>query len=139
VDQWPWARVAEQVKVRREDLGLTQRQVAIAAGTTDRYISAIERAERDTYQQKTLRAIARALGWQSGSIDLILAGGDPVPAAEVTATRTIEERVTALEAELAELWALVETSVVRHDPELLDQLSRREGRRPAGAGRQRAG
>ncbi len=129
MDQWPWARVAEQVKARREDLGLTQRELAAAVGTTDRYISAIERAERDTYQQKTLRAIARALGWQSGSIDLILAGGDPVPAAEPAESLSIEDRVAALEVELAALRQIVD----RERDERRARISARVERSAAGA------
>lgn len=132
MDERPWARVAEKVKTRREDAGLTQRQLAERAGTTDRYISAIERAERDTYQQKMLRAIARALGWQPGSIDLILEGGEPVDA-DPPDTRSIEERVTALEAELADIRTLVAS-----DPDYSTRVRARQGREPAG-GTRRAG
>jgi transcriptional regulator with XRE-family HTH domain len=130
-----WPAIGRVILERRESLGLAQGAGGISSSTWRK----IEKAIDPPYRRSTLVKIARALGWPDDAIDRLAAGRPPDELLVEPDGRSIEERVTALEAELAELWALVESSVVRHDPELLDQLSRREGRRPAGAGRQRAG
>lgn len=103
----PWTRLAELVRRQREQRHLSQRDVAIAAGTTDRLISSIERAERTTYKPQNLRAVSEALGWTASSIDQILSGGDPTPT-EARAATSVEDRLTQLEAELRDLRAQVE-------------------------------
>lgn len=130
------ARLASRVRQRRLELGLTQRDASIAAGVSDQTWVNVERG--DKVSDRTLAGVERALGWQAGAAAGVAAGGEPA----VTAgpDRTVEERLAVIEAELAELRDLVENSIVRHDPEHLEQLSQREGRRPAdAAGRQRAG
>jgi transcriptional regulator with XRE-family HTH domain len=73
-----WKRVATQVRSRRNDRRMSQQELASAAGTTDRLIRSIEKAERTTYLRPTLRAVSEALGWSADSIDRILNGQTPI-------------------------------------------------------------
>lgn len=96
-------RLAERVRTRRHELGLTQSALASEAGATDRLIRSIELGEQRNRHPGTLRAIAAALGWTPDSIDRILAGEEP--AAKRLLTPDQEERLLALERQLAELRA----------------------------------
>lgn len=75
-----WERVARAVVRRREDLGLSQSDLAHDGGVSIDRVSAIERATSTSYRSATLRAIERGLQWERGSIDVILAGGEPAEA-----------------------------------------------------------
>lgn len=78
-----WKRVAERVRVRRDDeLGLSQEQLAAKADIGTATIRKIETAAQDRYNRSTLRQLTRALGWTPDSIDRILEGQDPEPAGE---------------------------------------------------------
>lgn len=96
-------RLAERVRARRHELGLTQSALATDAGATDRLIRSIELGEERNRHPGTLRAIAAALGWTPDSIDRILAGEEP-KAVKLLAPDQ-EERLLALERQLAELRA----------------------------------
>lgn len=100
----PWLRLAELVRRRREQRHLSQRQVAVAAGTTDRLISSIERAERTTYKPQNLSAVAVALGWTPDSAERILRGEPPVDDTHEPVDPH-EARLDKLERELAALRA----------------------------------
>lgn len=82
---------------------MSQQELATAAGTTDRLIRSVEKAERETFHRGTLRDIAEALGWTRGSIDRILGGGEP----QDLEGRTPEwwERLEKVERMLADLMA----------------------------------
>ena len=129
------AHLGSRVRQRRLELGLTQREASQAAGVSDSTWLAVESGTK--VSDRTLAGVERAMRWQAGSADDVAAGGEPTETAGPD--RTIEERLAVIEAELAELRELVETSVLRHDPDLLEQLNRRAGRQPADAGRRRAG
>ncbi len=129
------ARLGSRVRQRRLELGLSQRDAAQAAGVSNQTWSNVELG-RGASDLK-LAGVERAMRWQAGSAVAVATGGEPTETGGPD--RTVEERLAVIEAELAELRELVHSSVVRHDPDLLEQLSRREGRRPASAGTQRAG
>lgn len=97
----PWQRLAELVRLRREERRLSQRQLGADAGTTDRLISDIERAVRVNYEPATLRAVARALGWTPDSVDLIRDGGEPEEA-DIDEP-SVGERMERMEAALDRL------------------------------------
>jgi transcriptional regulator with XRE-family HTH domain len=99
----PWQRLAELVRLRREELHLSQRQVGVTAGTTDRLISDIERAARENYEPATLRAVARALGWTAYSIRDILTDGNPTLSDGTPESTT--ERLDRLEQEVTDMKA----------------------------------
>jgi transcriptional regulator with XRE-family HTH domain len=109
----PWQRLAELVRLRREERRLSQRELGTAAGTTDRLISDIERAARTNYEPATLRAVSRALGWTPDSISTILAGGDP-NGDQSSGEPTMMDRLHRLELDVA---ALKERIAGERDPD----------------------
>lgn len=81
-----WVQLAQRVVYERCKLGmLTRGQLAKKAGFSDRLLGDIECARRTNYDPTTLAMLERALGWESGSVDVILAGGDPIRPAGDTA------------------------------------------------------
>lgn len=87
---WP-ERLAVAVKNRREELGLTQEQLADIGGKnlSIATVGIIERAARNTYYRGlTMKALARGLQWTPESIDAIQAGHPPTPISATTAQTT---------------------------------------------------
>lgn len=74
----PRARLAQAIRSRRQQLRLTQSEAAIRAGVMRNTWIGAESGGRAT-QGRHYAGIETALGWASGSIDAILAGGDPAP------------------------------------------------------------
>lgn len=71
-------RLGTYVKARREELGLTQKDLARHGGPSDTTVSKIEMGKTDRIQPKTARELDEALRWRSGSSESIMAGGKPV-------------------------------------------------------------
>lgn len=90
-------RLGDQMNERRLDLGLTWDQVASDAKIHRETLRQIRRGTSEL-RGLTKRGIERALHWEPGSIDLILAGGSPVPTGETTPVRqeTPEQRLDRL-------------------------------------------
>lgn len=93
-----WRRLADYVVRRRAQLGLTQSQLAQAGPLSIDRVQSVEGAKRESYRISTLVALERALQWEPGSIDLILAGGSPTPVGELARIRqeTPEQRLDRL-------------------------------------------
>jgi transcriptional regulator with XRE-family HTH domain len=73
-----WARVGRYVVARRTDMGFDLRaEFAAHAKITTRVISDLENARRGNYDQVTIAKLEKALGWATGSVDRIAAGGEP--------------------------------------------------------------
>jgi transcriptional regulator with XRE-family HTH domain len=79
-----WDRLADEVKNRRDHLGLTQPELSAACGGSPSatIISRIEGAKQSDYKPQILIRLERALGWESGSVNRVLAGGSPTLKAE---------------------------------------------------------
>lgn len=133
-DDETWERLAERIRERRLELGLTQTQLARDAQASDRTIGALERAEQARYHAATLRSVAVALGWTPDSVERILAGDEPVDAPSrdpnvdlLPLIFDLQRRVEVLERELG----------IRRDDDPLEELgqppSRQLGRRRATA------
>ncbi len=75
-----WKRLAGYVRERRDELGLTQEQVAAAGGPSTATLRLIETSAQSEYRAKSLRQLEDALRWRSGSVRAILAGGEPAEA-----------------------------------------------------------
>lgn len=73
-------RLATEMRLRRKHLGLTQPQAAKRGGKLGRtnYIL-IENNRLEHLSPRLREGIEQALDWEPGSVDLILAGADPVP------------------------------------------------------------
>lgn len=75
----PWRRLARAVATRRAELRLNQGDLHPRGGPSLATVQSIESARTDTYRQRTLVDLERALDWKSGSVDAVLAGGEPTP------------------------------------------------------------
>lgn len=74
--QESWESVAEQVKRRRLERGLSQRGAADAAGVSPTTWQSLE-LHHKSVGDLTKAGIARALGWPIDAIDRLLDGEDP--------------------------------------------------------------
>ena len=77
-------RLAALIKQRRRKQGLSLSAAAEAAGIDRATWTSAETGRRKTYEH-LYAAIERALLWAPGSIETVLAGGDPLPVADPTA------------------------------------------------------
>jgi transcriptional regulator with XRE-family HTH domain len=77
-----WETLAEIVRARRAELGLTQEQVAQAGSISVEWLRNIETRRRipGRLNPRKARGLEEALQWESGSIDAVLAGGVAIPA-----------------------------------------------------------
>lgn len=97
-------QLAQLVRDRRVELGLTQLELAIASGVSESTIRSIEVGGRGRRPQaRTLRDLSQALGWTPDS----LRTGEPQSAGQFPAWdgMTPEEKLDWLEREVAELKA----------------------------------
>ncbi len=72
-----WAHLAAAVRAQRLRLGLTQQQAAAVAGVSKIVWGKVENAGQTSYRDRTLVAVEQAMGWAPGSVEQILAGGQP--------------------------------------------------------------
>jgi transcriptional regulator with XRE-family HTH domain len=72
-----WKLLAEYAARRRAELGLSQIEVAQRGPLSLDRVQSIEGAKRKSYRLGTLLALERALNWGAGSVEAILAGGEP--------------------------------------------------------------
>jgi hypothetical protein len=76
----PYTRLDEAMRLRRLTLGMkTWRELAQAAGISYETLRALRNGEGRP-ADATVHGLERALQWEAGSIEGILAGGDPRPA-----------------------------------------------------------
>lgn len=80
---------------------MTVRAASIASGLSDQTWRNVEQGRK--VSDRTLALVERTLGWEPGSVDAILAGGDPIPA-EPPGERSLAE----LAEQVAELRARLE-------------------------------
>jgi len=84
--------LADAVRTRRVEVGFdTAKGLAEAAGLSVRTLGEIENARRSSYRMATLWTLDSVLGWERGSSQAVLDGGEPTvsarpPASPVTAT-----------------------------------------------------
>lgn len=74
-------RLGRYVKARREELGLSQDDVASRGGPSDTTLGKIE-AGTGGLSRISLTKLDESLSWTAGSARLVLEGGEPVPAEE---------------------------------------------------------
>ena len=75
--QQDWLYLAQLIKERRLELGLTQAEVHSAGGPAPATLYLLENGCRTSFSPQILRRLERALGWRTGSIRRVLAGGRP--------------------------------------------------------------
>lgn len=79
------ARLAEKMDERRLELRLAWREVAEAGGISYEVIRNLRGGRGTGIAPLTKAGIEQGLHWEAGSVDRILAGGDPAPADPVLA------------------------------------------------------
>jgi transcriptional regulator with XRE-family HTH domain len=97
--QHGWQAVAEAVKARREELGITQAEGVFMAGgkVSASTWSHLERADKQTYEQSKLRSVSRALGWSADSLERISVGQEPIPLTDAGQEQELLARMFRLE------------------------------------------
>lgn len=98
----PHQRLDRAMRERGIELGKRWVQIAREAGITTSALGGIRRGQYRP-SPHTARALERALQWESGSVDAILAGGDPVPLRSTAEVIASTQEITAqVERRLAE-------------------------------------
>ncbi|SEM49799.1 hypothetical protein SAMN05660976_05280 [Nonomuraea pusilla] len=111
-----WQRLGRYVRERRELLRLTQQDVTSRGGPSIATIRNIEAASRDSYRGLTYSQLENALGWEHGSVDEILRGGEPALTQATTPDRPAGPPQPAPRAHRATLGdVLVERGLARPD------------------------
>ncbi|MBU8826467.1 helix-turn-helix domain-containing protein [Mycolicibacterium goodii] len=83
-----WNALARAVRARRTDLGLSQAAVAASGGPSDFVISRIENNDEPRPRPDTLRKLDRALRWEAGTSQAIVASGEAPPTPPRVRVRT---------------------------------------------------
>lgn len=74
-----WARLATAIREARASLGWTQQQLAEQAQVSLATVQHLEAGKTRSRRPMSADRVATALGWASGSVDSLLAGGEPIP------------------------------------------------------------
>jgi len=77
----PLARLGRLLRERRQHLGLTQSQVQARGGPSVVTVGQLERGQAGDPRGLTMSGMERALGWPTGTIRRVLAGGQSEPVA----------------------------------------------------------
>lgn len=75
-------RLGRTVRAARQRRGLNQIELGERVGVKRTAIQTLERGHAYRSVTATLRNIEHTLGWARGSVEIILAGGEPLPADE---------------------------------------------------------
>jgi len=84
-EQADWIRVGKLLEQRRVEINARYRNLrrfTDERGLDYRLAWDIEHAARTNYRRPTITAVEVGYGWQPGSVQLVLDGGDPVPSAD---------------------------------------------------------
>lgn len=119
-----WVRLGSALKSDREAQGFTQKEVAQHLDASVSSIQVIERGQSFSKPTRTIRKFAELLAWTDGSVDQVLAGGDPnhvhhgsahMTAAKPPADVDFEDQRLPLRIvhELKDDGALLDTSVIK--------------------------
>ncbi|MBZ4613587.1 hypothetical protein QRB38_25705 [Mycobacterium avium subsp. hominissuis] len=73
-----WEKLGEAVRARRHELGLTQADIRGLGGPSPAIVGAIENNRAAQLSPRMRRGLDQALQWEPGSVNAILAGGEPV-------------------------------------------------------------
>lgn len=83
-----WDRLAGTIREWRQALGMTQQQLATAAGVTRTTIKNLEGARQPTKRlPSSIAAVEQALKWAPGSARIVLDGGQPIGTTPEAATQ----------------------------------------------------
>lgn len=105
-----WQRAGRWIRAARTRAGLKPHQFAEATGVSERTLWSLEVGERDTFDEETLDAIQRGLGWPPGSIRGMADG---------TLTPFFDEQLRRV----IDLWLLLDTDTRTLVADLIERLS----------------
>lgn len=75
-----WTRLGHAIHAARTAQGISQSALARRAGLRSvNTVQALEKGYPRARMPPGAQSVARALGWADGSVEVILAGGDPIP------------------------------------------------------------
>ncbi|WP_434593491.1 helix-turn-helix transcriptional regulator [Streptomyces sp. A5-4] len=114
-----WPRLGEMLKTARAERGMEQQDVAESIGVKRGALYNIDRGAI-TRVTPTVLAYARLVGWTEKSVDLVLAGGDPVSREDEQPAAPSPE--TAPEPPASDLSVLVQQSL-REGPLLASRIA----------------
>ena len=103
-----WERLGKAMRLQRQRLGLKQTEVAEAAGVTTRTVIHYEGGRAPKAGEEVPGGYYRIepiIGWGPGSVDEVLAGGDPFPLSPAGASAA--PNLTGLTAEALALYPSV--------------------------------
>ena len=72
-----WARLSRAIAAARDDLGLTQPELAAELGVGRSSVQKLESGHQYVKVMPLHRAAARRFGWTEDSVEVVLAGGNP--------------------------------------------------------------
>ena len=121
-----WDRLAEHVRRRRQDLGLSVRAAAARAGIDRGTWGTTENAERQLSQHLWL-GVEQALSWAPGSVQAVLDGGDP--GVETVNGPQLDESTVAAEVERVSALPLSAAARMRMIKALIDVYEDSTGER----------
>lgn len=90
-----WPRLGRALAAARDQVGLTQNEIAERIGVTRTAIQSIERGDTRKKVTGTMRSYARLIGWTDDSVTTVLAGGDPTLVSKVPPEQTSIRRVSS--------------------------------------------
>lgn len=73
-----WTALGQALRAARESAGLRQVDVAKRLDVGESTVQSIERGQQFNKPTRTIRAYAAELGWSSGAVERVLAGGEPI-------------------------------------------------------------
>lgn len=114
-----WEKLGDEVRKRRKSLGLTQAEVTTRGGPSVETLRAVENNQTGRLSRQSRRALERAIEWEPGSIDDVLAGATPrlADSAASNAEPSMTEFLAVISAEyfaVAEQVVKMKQAFVRH-------------------------
>lgn len=92
-----WERLARYIVARRVALGYKRRPpFADALGISLRTLGDIETGRRERYDPATVAALENTLGWTTGSVQRIIAGGEPTLDAHAQGDASVPDGMPAV-------------------------------------------
>lgn len=105
-DETAWMTLWAKIDARRVNLGMSLSDMYANTGSSETTFGNMRRRGQPILTPEKLRRIEIALHWREGSVLKVIDGGEPLPlpAGEMNTSEPTdyEERISALEAELAE-------------------------------------
>jgi transcriptional regulator with XRE-family HTH domain len=95
-----WERLGREVARRREQLNLTQVDVAQRGGPSVATLTALENNRSGRLSKRSRQALEKAIEWEPGSVDAVLSGQAP----RIADPSSVASPPTAEEREAAKRW-----------------------------------